>query len=75
MSESIGKLMCGALLDVIKSLFNFDGVCLSSLLYCSDCFNFLSFENIPLSNALKTISLPLRSAIALFNTSSFTFQS
>ena len=28
MSESLEKLMCGALLDVIKLLFNFDEVCL-----------------------------------------------
>ena len=36
-------------------------------------FNSLVFKNIPLSNALYTISLPLTSTLALFNTSSFTF--
>ena len=40
---------------------------------CSDCFNSSGFKNISLSNDLNTISLPLISAIALFNTSSFTF--
>ena len=33
--------------------------------------NFLSFDIIPISNALNTIFLPLRTAIALLITSSF----
>ena len=37
------------------------------------CFNSSGFRYIPLPNALSTIFLPLRSAVALLNTSSFTF--
>ena len=53
MSESFD-----ALLDVIKSLFNFHEVYLSLVLDCSDCSNCSdcsdcsSIENIPLSNIL-----------------------
>ena len=69
MCESLKKLLP----DVFKSLSNFNERHLSTLLHsfdCSDCSNFSDFKNTPFSNAL-TISLSLRSAIALFITSSF----
>ena len=75
-SLSLEKLLLDALLDVFKSLSNFNEAYLSSLLDwsdCSDCFDYLSHENNPFSNALDTISLPWSSTIALFNTTSFTF--
>ena len=74
MSESLEKLMCDKLIDVLKSLFNSYEVFLSSLLDRSDfsnCFDCLSFENFRLSNALNTIFLPSRSTIVLLNKSSF----
>ena len=63
MSELLEKLLFDALLDVFKLLSNFNEVYLSSLLDwfdysdCSDCSNFSGFKQIPLSNALNTISL------------------
>ena len=57
MLESLEKRVCDALLDVLKSLSNFNEVYLSSLLDCfdcsdcsdcSDCLDCLSLENIPL---------------------------
>ena len=62
------KLLFYVLLDVIKLLFSFNELYLPLLLDYSDCSNCSSLENTPFSNALNTISLPLRSAIALFNT-------
>ena len=51
MSEPLEKLVCGALLDVLKSLSNFDEVYLSFII-------FLILLIIPLSNALNILSAP-----------------
>ena len=73
------------LLDVHKSLPNFNEVYLSLFLDCFDfsnssewfdsydCSDCLKLENVPPSNAVNTISLRLRSAAVLSNTPSFTF--
>ena len=57
MLESFEKQLCDALLDVLKSLSNFNEVYLSSMLHCFnypdcsdcyDCLDCLSLENIGL---------------------------